>query len=562
MMLLGGFSVVVAALQFVVPLYMMAVYNRILQTKSIETLQIISLIAVVLLVLLGIVEIGRSRLLALISTKIANELNNDVYQAILAAPGSELHQKIAPDPTAPRAQALQDLRTVTQFISTGALNTFFDALLAPIFLVALFILHPNIGWIGVIAGGIIFSLAFISELLARRADKDISKLEGQAAASLERSLSQYDAVMTMGLGPRLYDRWNVDRQKGSILTRRTQTTIGVLSGMAKAVRLVVQMGVLGVGGWLVITTDVFLAGAIIAASIILGRALAPIDQSISLWRPFVTARQSSDRLVKVLNATRSTPPRTDVPAPKAVLNIEAATIGFPNQARAIMQNATFRLEPGQSLGVFGANGLGKTTLLRVMLGALPALRGGVTLGATPVRSYSDTDRAAYFGYLPQDTQLLPGTVAENIARFTEPDKNQLFDAVEAAGAMEFIQNLPLGFATPVEAGLLSAGQMQMIGLARAVYGAPVLLGLDEPTANLDAQGRTAVLNLLKSRSQAGLITVFVSHDDGLLKTATHLLQMAPRGMRGLFRFGETAKVLEAIKEDQTANQPPQQGEKS
>ncbi|MGB0799110.1 MAG: type I secretion system permease/ATPase, partial [Planktomarina sp.] len=502
--LLAVLSVVVALLQFVVPLYMMAVYNRILQTRSMETLQLISIIAVTLLIVMGICEIGRSRVLALMSKRISSYLNHDVYQAILASPGSELSKRIDAAPTAARTESLSDLRNVSQFISNGALNTFFDAILAPIFLVALFILHPLLGWIGIAAAVVIFGLAIIGELIARRAMKEINNSEGQAHAMLEQSLGQFDAVTAMGMAPPLYSKWQMSRTNGEVLAARTQTTIGVLSGLAKAVRLVVQMGVLGVGAYLVMTTNSFLAGAIIASSIILGRALAPIDQSIGLWRPFVAARQAAARLVKVMDAVDADTLPFDVPVPKADLTLDGVTILIPGQSQPLVNSLNLRLGGGAALGVFGMNGMGKTTVLRAITGLLAPTRGTIALGGVSVTGMSADDRSKYFGYLPQDVQLLPGTIAENIARFREPDKDMLFRAAEESGAMEFIKTLPMGLQTPLALGVLSAGQIQLIGLARAIYGDPVLLTLDEPTANLDAQGRVRVMKLITDRMTKGL----------------------------------------------------------
>ncbi|MEO0357461.1 MAG: ATP-binding cassette domain-containing protein [Pseudomonadota bacterium] len=545
--LLGVLSAIVAALQFVVPLYMMAVYNRILQTKSIETLQLISLIAVALLIVLGLTEIARSRILALIGSRIASYLNEDVYQAILTAPGSALAKAIDAAPDRPRTEALQDLRIVSQFVSSGALNVFFDAIFAPIFLVALFVLHPLIGWIGVAAALFIFALAFASEILARRATKDIVKSEGEASAMLENSLSQHDAVAAMGLGGGLYDRWQSSRSDGIQKTTRSQTWIGILSGLAKATRLVVQMGVLGVGAYLAVTTNSFLAGAIIAASIILGRALAPIDQSIGMWRPFVAARDSAARLVVVMDAVDAQATPLDVAKPNAQLYVDRISVGYAGQPTPLVTGMSMDLKPGDSLGIFGPNGAGKTSVLKALIGILPPLRGNAVLGNVPLTGFSDSDRRLWFGYLPQDVQLLPGTVGENIARFMDPDKNALFDAVETAGADPVLQSLPLGFSTPIGPGALSSGQTQSVGLARAVYGAPLVLAMDEPTANLDAQSRAKVLALIQSRSDAGLITIFTSHDDGLLKSASHLMQMAPGGRKGIARLAERDKILAAIK---------------
>ncbi|MEM9969719.1 MAG: ATP-binding cassette domain-containing protein [Pseudomonadota bacterium] len=542
----------VAALQFVVPLYMMAIYNRILQTQSIETLQLLSLIAAVLLLVLGISEIARSRVLALMARRVSDYLNDDVYRGVLAAPESTLAKAGKGDDddgAQARTQALLDLRQVSGFVASGALNTFFDAFFAPIFIVALFILHPLLGWIGLGAAAAIFSLAISAEILARRANRKIGEAEGRAQGRLERSLDQYDAIASMGMTGALYAHWEKDRKEALALSQRNQSLIGALSGTAKAIRLVVQMGVLGVGAWLVITTSSFLAGAIIAASIILGRALAPIDQSIALWRPFMQARAGARRLMALMDAVNAEGETHDGPKPEARLRVQKLTLSFPSQQQPLVQGVEFILEPGQALGIFGPNGAGKTTLLRALAGLQEPVRGGVFLDHGRVEGLSEDDRHRHIGFLPQDVQLLPGTMADNITRFrfNPLEPQPLFDAAAAANALPMIQGLPEGFGTAYRPGALSAGQTQLVGLARAVFGTPALVLLDEPTANLDGISKAKVIELIEARKAAGLLTVFVSHDQAVLNAATHLLMIAP----GKASIGPKDDILRALQKPAT-----------
>lgn len=547
--ILGLLSLVVAALQFVVPLYMMAIYNRILQTQSFESLQLISMIAVFLLAIMGIAEIGRSRLLALISKRISSYLNKDVYEAIMATPGSALGQALNLPQNQARLQPIHDLKTVSGFVAQGGVNTFFDAVLAPIFLVALFLLHPWLGLLGITGATTIFALAFAAEILARRNVAEIGKIEGGAQAVLERSLNQYDAVAAMGMSEPLYGRWRTARAISSGKATSAQTVSGILTGLAKSMRLILQMGVLGLGAYLALTTDYFLAGAIIAASIILGRALSPIDQSIGLWRPYVQARLASQRLAQIMETLDQIPPRIDLPKPKPSLTFESVTLLIPNQENPLVQNASFRLTAGDVMGVFGGNGMGKTTFLRAAVGLQAPKLGVIAIGSAPVAGFTPEDRAKYFGYLPQDVQLLPGTIADNIARFREIDKNALFDAVELAGAEDLIQSLPDGYSTNLEEIGLSSGQKQLIGLARAVYGDPILLCMDEPTANLDVFSRQRILRLIEDRKTKGLVTVLVAHEDQILDSCTHLFQMGAQNRRGRARFGEKSEILGALAQE-------------
>lgn len=542
--LLLAFSLVAAVLQFVLPLYMMAVYNRVLQTQSIETLRLISIIAVILLLVMGLAEIARTRLLSMMAMRLTDFLNRDVYLAVLAAPGSSLDKTIGAGTDSPRTQAYSDLRTLTQFVASGALNTMLDAVLAPMFLIALFVLHPLIGGIGLVAACVIFGLAIASEIVSRQSVPLISRVEGRAQNTIEKSLNQFDAVTSMGMAAPLYKRWERDRTAAAGLALQSQTAVGLLQGFAKAARMMVQLGVLGVGAWLVITSSHFLAGAIIASSIIMGRALAPIDQSIAQWRMFVTARESANRLVKIMEAVDQEPARVDLPAPHPALLLRSLTIGFPGQPMSLLQNVNLVLGAGQSLGIFGPNGVGKTTLLRAIVGLLQPSTGEILLGATTTDRFSDTDRQRHFGYLPQNVQLLPGTVGENICRFSKPDDDNkaLFAAVQATGTLETIQHLSASFATELTEHALSSGQTQMIGLARAIYGDPLLLVLDEPTANLDPQGQDLVMRLLQDRAARGRITVFTSHDEKLLQRASHMMMIVP----GKVSIGTTPDMIRML----------------
>jgi PrtD family type I secretion system ABC transporter len=554
MLLLGCLSAVVAALQFVVPLYMMAVYNRILQTGSIETLKLITIIAAVLLLVMGIAESARSRILAMMANRVGHYLNQDVYQVVLASPSSVLSQAIQAEATKngadqqigeeARSQVMLDLRQVSNFIASGALNTFFDAILAPIFILALFLLHPLLGWIGVGAALVILCLAFLAEILARSSNLKIAQAEGRAQAKVERSIGQFDAVASMGIAPRLYAKWEMDRREAMQLSLRSQSLVGTISGLARAVRLVVQVAVLGVGAWLALTTNGFLAGAIIAASIILSRALAPIDQSIAVWQRFIQARVSARRLVRVIDAVDSLPGRMNSPAPKAELVLSQVTLAFPGQRNAMLQDASLSIQGGHVLGILGPVGTGKTTLLRAIAGLHRPKAGSIQLGTIPVDAMTDTDRMRDLGYLPQDIQLLPGSIADNISRFSDglDREPKVFEAAEKVGASGFVQGLSDGFMTEFQSERLSAGQTQLIGLARVIYDNPLLVLLDEPTANLDQQGKQYVADLIGRRQLEGTLTVFVSHDRELLSCADTLLYLN----HGVAKYGKVDEILRFI----------------
>lgn len=547
--LLALLSTVIAALQFVVPLYMMAIYNRILQTGSIETLSSISLIAGGLLLVLGLAESARSRILAMMAKRLSAYLKADVYQAIVSGPSSVLTQALQTNTTQAnhesfaRTQAIFDLRNVSSFVSSGAINTFFDATLAPVFLVTLFLLDPLIGWIGLSAAFFILALAILAEVIARKSNKRISEAEGRAQARLERLMGQFDAVAGMGIASNLYRRWDADREEADAQSLHSQSLVGAIGGLTRSIRLVVQVAVLGVGAWLALTTESFLAGAIIAASIIMTRALAPIDQSISVWQRFLRARSSARNLMRIVDAVDGLPARPETSAqPKPVLHLDKVTLIFSGQRNAMLQDASLQISGSETLGILGPVGAGKTTLLRAMAGLQIPRSGTISLGETPVDLYSEGARQTTFGYLPQDIQLLPGTIQENVSRFATDSteaRRRTQAALKQVGANSFIEKLSEGLAAEWRSERFSAGQTQLLGLARAFYGDPILALLDEPTANLDAPSKAVLLHAIANRVASGRITVFVSHDRDILATAQRLLYIAP----GVAKLGKTHDVF-------------------
>jgi PrtD family type I secretion system ABC transporter len=511
---------------------MMQIYNRILNSRSLESLELITIIAISLLVVMGILEAGRSRLWALIGQALEHKLDGDVYQAIIQQPAlAKTTEK--KDKPQPRTQPLHDLKSLKNFVSMGSINIFFDALFAPIFFIALFILHPIVGWVGVGAGLIIFSLAIISEIISKKMVAEASEFEAKAGQIIENSLRQNDAVQSMGMGGRLYQRWAANRTPSIDSTAKSQSYLGTISGLAKSIRLTVQLGILGIGAYLVLTTNEFLAGGIIAASIIMGRALAPIDQSIGMWKQFVTARHAGKRLSEVIKNCETRLPLNNQPKPRLIYSIQDLGLAAPGQQKPLMQNVSFQLQTGNSLAIVGPNGAGKTTLLKSLTGILSPAAGSVRLDGGRVNQLSEQDRNQLFGYLPQDIQLLPGTILDNICRFAEINDDiiaKTYAATELAGCHHLIQNLPSGYQTEISGGAsqLSSGQVQLIGLARAIYDSPDLLILDEPTANLDDHGQNLVAKLILQRKEQGLITCFTTHQKPMINICTHLLFISPQ----------------------------------
>lgn len=548
LVIIGAFSLVVAVLQFVNPIYMLSIYNRVLGTRSMETLQAVSLIAVVLIAVQGIAEFARNRVVSILTLKLNAKIKEDLFHVVVSqySTNEALKRNYY---NQPRVQPLADMTTILQLLNQGVFNIFFDTLLSPLFLIALFIMSPLIGTIAVATSVVLILLAIYGELNARPKTKLASDKLAEAGKIIEGSLRQEDSVYAMGMAEDLFQNWNKPKAEGDLLQDRAKSFILRISSISKSIRMTLQIAVLGFGAYLVLTSNHFLAGAIIACSIIMGRALAPIDQAIGLWKPMTEARAAYDRLRPLFQAQKIKPVSVPLPEIAPTLSAQAATIVLPGQTQPIIHNLDLNLDAGDCMAIMGLNAVGKTTLLRALCGLQATHSGKILLGGVPVSSFSAEDRSNLFGYLPQTIQLFPGTIAQNIARFKDAEIDALHDAAKSVDAFNLIQSLPRGYETPLERAHLSAGQSQLIGLARAVYGEPKFLFLDEPTANLDDLMKNKFGELLMRRREAGKITIFVTHSPDVLRYTTHLVLMNKQNIIA----GKTQEVV-AIANQQMAAQ--------
>jgi len=512
------FSFFLNLLILVVPLYMLQVFDRVLSSRSESTLVMLTLVAGFMLVILGLLEIVRARVLVRTGVKFEALLKDRVFAAVF--------ERSVGAPGATRTQALQDLDALRQFLTGSGLLALLDAPWTPIFIGVIFLLHP---WLGVasIAGAVLLlALALLNEALTRRPLKDASERAIKANNFTETSLNNAEVLKAMGMLGGIRRRWYQHRLASVGHQARASDRAGVVLAGTKVVRLYLQILLLGIGAYLTMQ-QIITPGAMIAAAILLGRALAPVELAVGNWRGFVTARAALSRLDELLESVPADKPGMRLPRPEGRVRFEQVVAAAPggDPASPILKGVTFELAPGSALGVIGPTAAGKSTLARLMVGVWRATRGTVRLDGADVYEWNRADLGNHVGYQPQEVKLFDGTVAENIARFGNIDAEAVVAAARKAAAHELILRLPRGYDTIVgsQGHTLSGGQRQRIGLARALYGDPSLVVLDEPNTNLDQPGERALLATISDLKRAGKTVVVIAHRPNILVDVDRIL---------------------------------------
>ena len=512
------FSAFANILMLVAPVYMLQMYDRVLTSASYETLIVLTLVAVFLLSCFGLLDWVRQRMMARIALALNYEVLDDVLSGVFRGSLQRFRQSVN--------QPVRDLDTVRQFISSPPALAFFDAPWAPVFIAAIFIIHPWLGFFATFAALLILFIALLTEWTSRGPLRNASEHTAESHRFVENSLRHADVLEAMGMFEGFRRRWRDKHDRSVAFQARGGSRISMLLAASKSGRQIVQVGILGMGAWLVLKQQIT-PGMMIAASIILGRALAPIEQGISAWRGFMSARQSWRRLNSML--TNAPPERdggaTSLPRPTGLLDVEGVSAAPPGSTKLTVKRVQFTLQPGSSTGLIGPSGSGKSTLARLMVGVWSPQGGVVRLDGAAIGDWPSESRFRHVGYLPQEVELFEGTVAENIARLAEPNDNAVLAAAQQAGCHDMVMRLPQNYETPIAAGgaNLSAGQRQRVALARALYGDPALIILDEPDANLDTDGEVALSDTLRNLAQRGVTTLMVTHNFRLLRMVEHIL---------------------------------------
>ncbi|ADJ28221.1 type I secretion system permease/ATPase [Nitrosococcus watsonii] len=514
----GFFSLFINLLMLVPPLYMLQVYDRVIITRSEETLLVLTLVVIFLFSILGGLELVRSRILIRMGNRLDTLISGRLYRAMF--------QRSVLSQGRQTAQPLSDLTQLRQFLSGNGLFAFFDAPWAPIYLGILYLFHPWLGYFATGAAVILLSLAIINEkatkALLASANRDHIKAQELASSNLRNA----EVLHAMGMLPGLMGRWAGKHH--TFLAQQSQASdrAGTLTNLSKILRLLFQSLILGLGAWLVLQGSLT-PGMMIAGSILMGRALAPIDQMMASWRSFANWRGAYQRLHDLFEQTPKESRPMSLPAPQGEIALENVTAAPPGVPMATLRSLNFTVAKGEHIGIIGPSASGKSTLARVLLGIWPAQVGKVRLDGADIAQWSRDEVGPFIGYLPQDIELFDGTISENIARFGDIDSSKVVAAAKKAGIHTMILKLPNGYDTYISAsgGALSGGQRQRVGLARALYGDPVLVVLDEPNSNLDDTGERALGQALMQLKAEGVTLFVISHRQSILRQADKLLML-------------------------------------
>ena len=531
------FSACLNVLMLAVPLYMMQIYDRVLTTGSVDTLLALTAMVAAALVVFGLLEALRGRVLARAGAWLDRELGSPVLAGAVAAAlraGGGVS-----------AQGLRDLATVRGCLGGPGVMPLFDAPWAPVFLGIVFLVHPVLGWIGLGGALALFGCAVLNDLATR---KKLAEANGAAARALnaaDAAIRNADAIAAMGMLPALARRWREAGARGLRLQTSASDTSGSISALAKVLRFGLQVAMLGMGAWLVLGHEMS-PGGMIAAAVILARGLAPVEQLITAWRALVGARTAWRRLRELMEHAPDHDGGTALPRPAG--RVEAEKVGYlpPGVREPVLRQVSLRLDPGEALGIVGPSGAGKTTLVRLLVGSLAPTAGHVRLDGADLTARPDADRGRHVGYLPQTVELFAGTVRDNIARLGEAEDKAVVAAAERAGAHEVILGLPGGYDTPIgEGGVpISGGQRQRIALARAMFGDPSLLVLDEPNAHLDAEGEQALVRAVVRMRELGVTVVLIAQRAGVMAQVDKILVLQAGSVTA---FGPREEVLAALR---------------
>ncbi|MGL6208238.1 MAG: type I secretion system permease/ATPase [Paracoccaceae bacterium] len=529
------FSVVVNALMLTGPLYMLQVYDRVLGSGSEATLVALSVLVIGLFFAMGVLEYARGRVVAIVGARFQERLDRRVFTAAMK------RSAVAPnDPMAITAQ--RDLEAIRAFLGSPVLLALMDLPWTPFFLAAVFIFHPLLGWLSVAGGAALIVVTVLNQILSKGPQNEAGSFSVRSERTADQLKAEAETLQALGMSSAGFDRWQNARKASLAKGMMAASVASGFNSFTRTFRLFLQSAMLGLGAWLVLQGQLT-AGAMIAASILMGRALAPIEMAIGQWAVAQRASEAWHRLAQLLSRVPVAQPRTALPRPQALLEVEGVTIAPPGEQTATLRMISFNLKPGQALGVIGPAGSGKSTLAKALTGVWHPLAGKIRLDGAAIDQYDPDVLGRLIGYLPQRITLFDGTIAENIARLdAQPDSERVIEAARKADAHDMIVRLPQGYDTRVSAagGRLSGGQMQRIGLARALYGDPVLLILDEPNSNLDNAGSVALNAAIRTMKGEGKSVLIMAHRPAAIQECDLLLVLED-GMRRA--FGPRDQVL-------------------
>ena len=542
----GIFSVFVNMLMLTGPIYMLQVYDRVLASRSISTLVAISILMAALYAFMGFLDFCRSRVLIRLANQFEESLGERTYRIWL--------KQGLMGRAAARHAPLNDLSTLRQFLSGNAPGTFFDIPWVPLFIIVIFFLHWTLGVLAIFGGIVIFFAAMMNEWGTRKPLVESMKLRRMEQAFAQQTHRNADTIEAMGMGDNMRRRWQSMSRQSAKESQIASDRSGSSTAFSKAFRMFIQSAILGLGGALAVK-QIITPGAMIAGSIIMGRALAPIQMAIGQWRGFNAARDAYSRLNAFYEIVPEDGDNLQLPAPTGHLRVENLTAGPPGAQSAILAGLHFDLKPGQGLGVIGPSAAGKSTLARLLVGIWLPQKGAVRLDGATFDQWSHDEIGKYIGYLPQEVELFDGTVGENISRFNgDAESEAIVEAARWAGVHELILRLPEGYDTKIGEGgaVLSGGQTQRVALARALYGDPVLIVLDEPNASLDAEGDAALSRAIAEARKRNKTVVVMAHRPSAIAAVDQLLMLKDGRQTA---FGPKEEVLKELRAQNPQAQP-------
>lgn len=537
---IGFFSFIVNMLMLVPVIYMLQIYDRVLTSRNRETLIGLTVIMIAMYFVIGFLEWIRSQLLIRLGNRMDQRLSGKVFRAAF--------EKSLRVGSINASQYFYDLTNVRQFLTGHGLFAFFDSPWTPIFIAVNFYMHPVLGIFSTVSAIFLLCMAILTEVVSKKPLAESNKLHLSAGTFAGANLRNAEVIEAMGMMNNVRSHWYQKHLKFLKLQAMASERASIVSSVTKVARLIAQSLILGVGAYLAIQ-NIITPGMMIAASLLMGRALSPVEMAIGTWKQFLSTRTSYRRLEEILSVFPDREGGMSLPPPKGHLVVSSLIAGPPGTNLQILKGLNFVAEPGDIVAVIGPSAAGKTTLARMIVGIWPPFNGGVRLDGVEISTWNKTELGPFIGYLPQDIELLDGTIAENIARFGAIDAGKVVSAAKAAGIHEMVLQFPGGYDSPIgEGGLvISGGQKQRLALARAIYDDPVLIVLDEPNSNLDDAGELALLNTLVGLKAAKKTLFVMTHRTSILAIVDKVLLMVNGALRA---YGPRDEVLAALQKAQ------------
>jgi ATP-binding cassette subfamily C protein EexD len=533
----GLFSAAVNLLMLVPVIYMLQVYDRVVSSGSYSTLAMLTLLMVALTAALGGFEWVRSMILIAASNRIEKNLRRRVSDATFK-------RALLTGGSVSNSQPLSDLSSLRQFLTGNGLFAFFDAPWFPIYVFVMFMFHPTFGYAAIFAGIVMIALAYTTEKVTSKKLQDANSKSNWINNQVNGTLKNSEVIAAMGMADDL--RHRQEKRFDEVLTLQTDASrsAGLLQSLSKTFRMVMQSLLLGLGALLALRQEIS-PGMMIAGSLLLGRALAPIDMLVGTWKGFTLARGQYDRLGQLLNQIPKDADTMSLPAPTGKLSAEQVMVVPPGSKNIVVRGVNMELNAGEALGIVGPSASGKSCLARALLGIWPTYSGKVRLDGADIFAWDRAELGPYVGYLPQDIELFDGSISENICRFGDVDPDKVVEAAKTAGVHDLILHLPQGYDTVIggSGGILSGGQRQRIGLARAIYGSPKYLVLDEPNSNLDDQGERELVEAIRRIKAEGATVIIITHRTMVLQCVDKILVMRDGAAS---HFGLRDQVLAAL----------------